>query len=69
MTYGLKQAAVLAYNQLKAQLLPAGYAPIIDTVGMWQHATKRTKLCLCVDDFGIKYYGKEDNNHLLKAIG
>ena len=33
--YGLKQAAVLSYNQLKSKLLPSGYSPIIGTVGMW----------------------------------
>ena len=52
--YGLKQAAVLAYNQLKTNLKPAGYAPIVGTVGMWQHDTKHTKFCLCVDNFGIQ---------------
>ena len=67
--YGLKQAAVLAYNNLKKNLKPAGYTPIIGTVGMWQHTTRRTKFCLCVDDFGIKYYTKEDAHHLLQAIG
>ena len=65
--YGLKQAAVLAYNQLKAKLLPAGYSPIIGTAGMWQHTIKRTKFCLCVDDFRIKHYSKEDPNHLLQS--
>ena len=29
--YGLKQAAILAYNQLKAKLLPSGYAPVKGT--------------------------------------
>ena len=36
---------------------------------MWQHTTRRTTFCLCVDDFGIKYYIKEDANHLPQAIG
>ena len=67
--YGLKQAAVLAYNELKKNLKPAGYSPVLGTVGMWQHATRQTKFCLCVDDFGIKYHSKEDADHLLQAIG
>ena len=25
--------------------------------------------CLYVDNFGIKYYSKEDINHLLNALG
>ena len=32
--YGLKQAAVLAYNNLKANLKPAGYTLVVGTVGM-----------------------------------
>jgi hypothetical protein len=36
---------------------------------MWEHKTRRTKFCVCVDDFGIKYYTHEDAMHLLNAIG
>ena len=46
--YGLKQAAILAYNQLKSNLAPHGYRPIPNTVGMWKHNTKHIKFCLCV---------------------
>ena len=67
--YGLKQAAILAYTQLKKQLLPHGYTPVEGTVGIWKHATRRTRFCLCVDDFGIKYYSQSDADHLLCAIG
>ena len=67
--YGLKQAALLAYNQLKEKLLPQGYSPVTGTVGIWEHTTHKTKFCLCVDDFGIKYFSEADANHLLQAIG
>ena len=67
--YGLKQAAILAYNNLKACLKPHGYFPINGTVGMWQHESRATKFCLCVDDFGIKYFNKADAQHLLQTIG
>ena len=67
--YGLKQAAILAYTQLKKQLLPHGYTPVEGTVGIWKHATRRTRFCLCVDDFGIKYYSQSDADHSLCAIG
>ena len=66
--YGLRQAAILAYKQLVDNLKPYGYYPIPHTVGMWAHKTRRTKFCLCVDDFGIKYYSKEDAYHLLDAL-
>ena len=66
--YGLKQAAVLAYEHLIHNLQAHGYSPILHTTGMWEHKTRKTKFCLCVDDFGIKYYSKEDADHLLHAL-
>ena len=38
--YGLKQATILAYENLKRSLLPFGYAFIIGTVGYWKHDTR-----------------------------
>ena len=32
-------------------------------------AQDQKNLCLCVDNFGIKYYSKDDAQHLLNAIG
>ena len=66
--YGLKQAAVLAYDQLVEHLAPFGYYPCPQTTGIWRHATRRTRFCLCVDDFGIKYFSKDDADHLLNAL-
>ena len=66
--YGLKQAAILAYQQLKQHLAPHGYYPIPNTVGMWKHTTRSIQFCLCVDDFGVKYTRKEDANHLLEKL-
>ena len=66
--YGLPQAAVLAYDQLCAHLEPAGYIPIPGTSGMFKHVTRPTIFCLCVDDFGIKYYSKDDANHLITTL-
>ena len=66
--YGLKQAALLAYNNLKQTLAPYGYHPVEGTVGLWKHMSRPTKFCLCVDDFGIKYYSKEDAQHLLDSL-
>ena len=36
---------------------------------MWKHNVRRTTFCVCVDDFGVKYFTQDDANHLLKAIG
>ena len=66
--YGLKQAAILAYQQLEKILQPFGYFPEPHTVGIWAHKTRQTKFCLCVDDFGIKTFSTEDANHLLDAL-
>ena len=66
--YGLKQAAILAYDQLKQHLGSHGYFPIIGTTEMWEHETRRTQFCMCVDDFGIKYFNKDDAEHLLTCL-
>ena len=44
--YGLKQATVLAYNQLVRNLEPHGYVPCPFTAGLWRHKTRKTKFCL-----------------------
>ena len=52
--YGLKQAAILAYNNVSKLLLNVGYQSIIGTLSLWSHKIKKTLFFLCVDDFGIK---------------
>ena len=66
--YGLKQAAILAYEQLVKNLKPHGYYPVPNTSGLWAHKSRRTMFVLCVDDFGIKYYNDEDKQHLLDTL-
>ena len=66
--YGLKQAAKLARNQLVKHLAKFGYHPSPHAPNIWFHDTKPTKFCLCVDDFGIKYFTKEDSENLINAL-
>ena len=66
--YGLKEASILAYDQLKAHLAPYGYSPVRFTPGLWRHSTRRTTFMLAVDDFGIKYFDKADADHLFAAL-
>jgi hypothetical protein len=66
--YGLKQAAILAYKHLVNILKPYGYFPCANTTGLWRHTTRRTKFCLCVDDFGVKYFSQQDADHLLNSL-
>jgi endonuclease I len=35
---------------------------------LWRHDTKPVTFTLVVDDFGIKYSGKENADHLLDAL-
>ena len=58
--YGLKQAAVLAYQQLVEHLQKHEYEPVAGTTCIFQHKTRKTKFCLCVDDFGVKYYSQDN---------
>ena len=66
--YGLKQAAILAFDNLVHNITTHGHTPVLDTIGIWHHNTRRTKLYLCVDDFGVKYYTKEDAMHFLDSL-
>ena len=66
--YGLKQAARLAYDLIKQRLKPYGYTPDPISPNIWKHESKPTVFCLCVDDFGVKYYSKADADHLLNAL-
>ena len=66
--YGLKQAAILAYQQLKKRLEEGGYYHVENTAGLWKHKTRKTTLALCVDDFGVKYFNDDDLTHLIKTL-
>ena len=66
--YGLKQAAVLAYNQLVTNLKPHRYTPCPFTAGLWTHATRRTKFCLCVDDFEVKSFSDADTQQFIATL-
>ena len=66
---GFKQAVILAYNQLLTYFTDVGYRSIISITSMLEHISRPTKVCLCVDDIGIKYYSKDDADHLLQTLG
>ena len=66
--YGLKQAAILPYKNLSKLPIYAGYKPLITTSGLWKHETRKTLFFLYVDNFGIKYYSKDNILHLQNAI-
>ena len=66
--YGLKQASVIAYNQLVSPMVPHGYYPVPFKTGLCPPKTRKTTFCLYVDDFGVKYFSKDDADHLLESL-
>jgi hypothetical protein len=66
--YGLPQAGMLANKLLKQRLAKHGYYEVAHTPGLWKHISRPISFTLVVDDFGIKYVGKEHADHLLNAL-
>jgi hypothetical protein len=66
--WGLPQAGILANKLLRKQLLPHGYFKCPNTPGLWKHSTHPILFTLVVNNFGIKYVGKEHADHLIKCI-
>ena len=66
--YGLPQAGILANKLLKERLLQNGYFEVPHTPGLFRHKTRPVWFTLVVDDFGIKYVGKEHAQHLLGVL-
>jgi hypothetical protein len=67
--YGLKQAGLIANVRLTAHLAKYGYTPTPRTPGLWCHQSRNVSLfCLVVNDFGVKYVGKHNADHLIKAL-
>jgi hypothetical protein len=66
--YGLPQAGILANKLLKERLAKHGYYEVTHTPGLWKHISRPVQFTLVVDDFGIKYVGKEHADHLLNAL-
>jgi hypothetical protein len=66
--YGLPQAGILANEFLQRRLAQGGYRPTNHTHGLWTHDTRPITFLLVVDDFGIKYVGQEQADHLKAGI-
>jgi hypothetical protein len=65
--YGLKQAGLLANQLLQTRLVPFGYYPAQNTPGLWLHKSRSISFTLVVDDFAVKYNGKQHAEHLWNA--
>jgi hypothetical protein len=66
--YGLPQAGILTNDRLVAHLAKYGYRPMTRMPGMYTHDTCPITFTLVVDDFWVKYVGKENAEHLGAAI-
>jgi hypothetical protein len=66
--YGLPQAGILANKLLKKWLAQHGYFEQPHTPGLWKHVSRPVWFNLCVDDFGIKYIGIKNLQHLYNAL-
>ena len=66
--YGLPQAGILANKLLKKRLAKFGYIETRHTPGLWKHIWRPVQFTLVVDNFGVKYVGREHADHLCEAI-
>ena len=66
--YGLPQAGIIAPKLLKKRLELHGYHQSDHTPGLWTHESRPISFSLIVDDFGVKYIGKEHADHLIAVL-
>ena len=66
--YGLPQAGLLANELLAKRLNKHGYHQSKLIPGLWRHEWRPIQFTLVVDDFGIKYVGREHAEHLKGVI-
>ena len=66
--HGLLQAALIPHDALVKYLEPYGYLPSIKTTELWTHRSWPINFTLVVDEFGVKYSGKEHVIHLKAAL-
>ena len=65
---GLPQSSRLANDLLRTCLEKTGYYEAAKTPGLWSHKWRPIQFFLIVDDFGIKYVGKQHALHLLRIL-
>ena len=66
--YGLPQSGILANKLLKERLSEHGYFELPHTPGLFMHKTRPVWFTLVVDDFGIKYIGRQHAEHLIGVL-
>jgi hypothetical protein len=66
--YGLPHAGILVNELLQRNIAKDGYRPTQHTHGLWKHDTRPISFSLVVDDFGVKYVGREHAEQLMECI-
>ena len=66
--YGLPQAGLIAQELLEKRLNEEGSFQSKLLPGFWTHQWRPIQFTLVVDDFGVKYVGKEHADHLMDII-
>ena len=66
--YGLPQAGILANKILKERLKLHNYYKVLHTPGLFTHKQRPIWFTLTVDDFGVKYIGREHTEHLMTVL-
>ena len=66
--YGLPQAGKLANDLIKKRLLGNDYFELDHTPGIFKHKWRPIWCTLTVDDFGIKYVGKQHAEHRMATL-
>eukprot|EP00804_Cyclotella_cryptica_P023660 CCRYP_017686-RA/>CCRYP_017686-RA protein AED:0.36 eAED:0.36 QI:0/0/0/1/0/0/2/0/366 len=66
--YGLPMAGALTNKLLHERLAPHGYYEVAHTPGLWRHVWRPLAFTLVVDDFGVKFVGKQHAQHLIDTL-
>ena len=66
--HGLPQVGIIAQELLADRLQNHGYTQSETTPGLWSHKSRPIQFSLVVDNFGVKYVGKEHALHLKQAL-
>ena len=66
--YGLSQAGIITQQLLEECLQKHGYPQSQTTPGLWKHDTRHISFSLVNNNFGVKYVGKENAQHLLDNV-
>ena len=66
--YGLTHSGIILQQLLEIRLHNNGYHQSKQTPGFWTHGFHPISFSLVVYDFGVKYFGKENAENLIKVL-